>query len=83
MNPTPRPTTNYVAATAITDDGSDDGIHLGLGGIAAIALVISGFIGVVFFLGFFFAVRSKQRSNSSDGNEMAPQGNPSFNRQFT
>lgn len=76
MIPTLRPSVNYVPATSFGDDGNDDSISLGLGGIAAIALTLSGFIGIVFFLGFFFAVKAGKRSNSMEGNEMSTQENP-------
>lgn len=82
MNPTPRPTTNYVPATYITDDGSDDNMTLGLGGIAAVALAISGFVGIIFFLGFCFAVRSGKRSNSADGSGNEMSDNP-VGKQYT
>jgi hypothetical protein len=67
MNPTPRPTTNYQAATAVDGNGSN---NIGLGVIAAITIVITGVIGVIFLLGFFFATKATKRSASIDGNEL-------------
>ena len=68
MNPTPRPTTNYQATSYSTGESNNS---MSLGIVAAITIAISGFIGVVFLLGFFFATKSSKRSASGDGNELS------------